>query len=234
MPSRNTVKEFVSDSYYHLYNRGNNKQKIFLDDQDVAVFLSYLKEYLMLKDQKALSATLLAVDTPWRIKDHAKKLLRMNNFFDKITLLCYCLMPNHFHFLIHQKGENDMDAFMNSLCTRYTMYFNKKYKRVGPLFQSVYKAVLIISEEQLLYITRYIHRNCLSLHRYSRSLSAILQEYTSSSYLDYVGLRKTEWVHPNPILAFFSKRKGMTYESFVVQSDDDVSQTIVYEKTLDE
>jgi len=154
MPAKNSQKPYASDAYYHIYNRGVEKRKIFLNDMDYGVFLSYLKEYLLPKDTKTLLTILGNQESSPQDKHEAAKLLRMNNFYGDITLITYCLMPNHFHFLIHQNTPNAIDIFMNSMGTRYTMYFNKKDKRVGPLYQNVYKAVLVKTDEQLLELTR--------------------------------------------------------------------------------
>lgn len=215
MPARNSVKEFVSDAYYHVYNRGVEKRVIFMDDQDYGVFLSYVKTYLLPKDTKTLSSILIDPDVPWVKKDQALKLLRMNNFAEEIMLISYCLMPNHFHLLVKQKGERSLDQFMNSLCTRYSMYFNRKHKRVGVLFQDVYKAVRVTSEEQLLHLTRYIHRNPL--------LQGVpLQRFVHSSYQDYLGLRKTPWITKGVILDYFNKngQGANLYSAFVEGSDE--------------
>ena len=161
MPARNSVKQYVENSYYHLYNRGVEKRQIFQDSQDRSVLLNYLKEYLLPKDGKVLLDKLSEPDLSSKGRDRIVKLLRLNNFSREITLLAYCLMPNHFHFFIKQESADSIDKFMNSLCTRYTMYFNRKYKRVGPLFQGVYKAVLVKSEEQFLYLSSYIHKQAL-------------------------------------------------------------------------
>lgn len=144
MPARNIVKTYDGDGYYHIYNRGVEKRDIFLDDQDYAVFLSYLKIYLSPRQEG-----------PEKIYPSRK----LKNFTDSIDLLCYCLMSNHFHFLIHQHNKTAITNFVRSLLTRYSMYFNRKYGRVGGLFQGTYKAVLIKSEQQLVYLTYYIHRN---------------------------------------------------------------------------
>ena len=58
MPAKNSLKEYSSNSYYHIYNRGVEKRLIFQDDQDYAVFLSYLQNYLMPKDIKSLTQQL--------------------------------------------------------------------------------------------------------------------------------------------------------------------------------
>jgi putative transposase len=221
MPARNRIKPYLASSCYHLYNRGVAKQKIYCDDQDYAVFLSYLKNYLEPKDELMLQQIIANPKSGWKEKDKAIKLLRLNNFFDNIELMCYVLMPNHFHFLIKQKEADAIDRFMNSLCTRYTMYFNKKYKRVGPLFQSVYKAGVMKSDNQLLYLTRYIHRNPLALGRQDRVSSRILLTYPLSSYSEYIKLRKTAWVYPASILDQFSKTGCTSYQSFVEDNDSE-------------
>ena len=140
MPARNSRKQYLENGYYHIYNRGVEKRKIFLDRQDYNVFLSYLKEYLLPKDEESLYKRLADRSISLMERDNIHKTLRMNNFAGEITLLAYCLMPNHFHFFIKQKSAGSIDKFMNSLGTRYTMYFNKKYDRVGSLYQGVYKA----------------------------------------------------------------------------------------------
>lgn len=212
MPSKNSVREFVSDSFYHMYNRGVEKRIIFQDDQDYAVFLSYLKIYLLPKDEKGLKSMLADPAVLWKEKDKALKLLRLNNFSGDILLISYCLMPNHFHLLVKQKNAVTIDKFMNSLCTRYAMYFNRKYKRVGVLFQDSYKAVRVVSDDQLLYLTRYIHRNAVQLLQ-----GDPLQNYLHSSYPEYLVLRQSPWVSSNIILDYFSKNKNMSasYRSFV-------------------
>jgi len=234
MPGKNTIKTYEKNAYYHLYNRGVNKQRIFQDDQDYGVFLSYLKTYLEPKDEQTLLHIISDEHAPWREKDQAVKLLRLNNFFGTITLLAFCLMKNHFHMLVRQTDADAIDRFMNSLCTRYTMYFNKKYKRVGPLFQSTYKAVRIITEEQLLYITRYIHRNPIK-KTYDNSLSSrILSTFQYSSYPNYLGIRHADWVKPDEILIFFGKN-NQTYQSFVEDAmNEENSVRIVGKCMIDE
>ena len=220
MPAKNTNKLYVANSYYHLYNRGVEKRKILLDKQDYAVFLSYIKQYLLPKDIKTLQKKLSDPKTKWTEKDKILRVLRMNNFCNEITLHAYALMPNHFHLLIWQASELAIDKFMNSLGTRYTMYFNRKYKRVGTLYQSVYKAVRVESDVQLLHLTRYIHRNPVSLQ--GEALRR-LTEYPTS-YSDYVGERETLWVHTKGILKYFSiKNPSLTYRSFVESVADNSS-----------
>ena len=135
-------------------------------------------------------------------------------------------MPNHFHLLIHQKKENAIDTFMNSLATRYTMYFNHKYKRVGTLYQSVYKAVLVKTDEQLLHLSRYIHKNPLSLASKGEALKG-----SPSSYSEYLGERKTTWVQTKDVLSYFSKTNpNLSYKLFVKEHEP---IEIIQDQTID-
>lgn len=128
-------------------------------------------------------------------------------------------MPNHFHLLIKQANKDSMTRFVQALCTSYSMYFNKKYDRVGPLFQGVYKAILVTEEPYLLHLSRYIHLNPTELLTGSSFIRP--NEYDYSSYLYYLRKKKAEWINPEPILDFFKTQKGedlkgfLSYQSFV-------------------
>ena len=231
MPAKNTLKPYVENSYYHLYNRGVEKRIIFQDEQDYSVMLSYLKTYLLPKEENKLRTELVNPQISYKERDKILKLLLLNNFSDEITLISYCLMPNHFHFLIKQKSETGIDRFMRSLCTRYTMFFNRKYKRVGPLYQTAYKAVLVDTEEQLLQLTKYIHRNPLGENFVPKD--QILSKLYSqpSSLPEYLGERNTDWVHGEEILAFFSKtNSNLSYKTFIGQTED---ISLIGEKIID-
>lgn len=211
MPAKNVVKIYVEDGFYHLYNRGVEKRDIFLDDQDYRVFLHYLKVYL--------SPPPVKKEEPFKTLPLQRPL---NNFYQKIVLLAYCLKPNHFHLLLRQKPANGIEDFMRSLGTKYVQYFNKRYDRVGPLFQETYKAVLVESDEQLLHLSRYIHLNPLGENEDKKDYPLkriILDSY--SSYAEYLGKRRTFWVEPKEILRFFKTAQKihlkdiLSYQSFV-------------------
>jgi putative transposase len=221
MPARNSIKAYEENGFYHIYNRGVEKRLIFQDEQDYAVFLSYLKTYLLPKDEKQLRNSLANPNLNYKERDKILKLLRLNNFAGDIKLIAYSLMPNHFHFLLKQKSANAVDHFMNSLATRYTMFFNKKYKRVGSLYQAVYKAVLVESDQQLLYLTSYIHRNPLPERLIPKEEILSVLYSQPSSLPEYLGERQTNWICPEEILIFFSKiDRALSYKSFVVQEED--------------
>lgn len=212
MPAKNIVKEYEVGGYYHVYNRGVEKRLIFEDDDDYKKFIGLLKVYLTKPNLQGLT-----------LKDDKNATVppsrALNNFADEIELVAYCLMPNHFHFLIKQNDERSMSKFMQSLLTKYVIYFNKKYKRVGGLFQGVYKTVRIESEAQFTYITKYIHRNPLGSSP-TRSHLEGLQSYKYSSYCNYLGLYSQSWVKMDDILCYFGKPPYNSYKSFVEESGD--------------
>ncbi len=210
MPSPNIIKNYVDNSYYHIYNRGVEKRIIFQDDKDYKVFLSYLQFYLT----EPLKGSSSKSFPSQQLHNHSKE----------IKLLAYCLMPNHFHFFIKQNDRQAINFFMRSLATRYGMYFNKRYGRVGSLFQGPYKAAYIDNEMQYLYLSKYIHRNPLALPEYS--YPATLAEYPYSSYRNYLGIIHQDWVHPQEITEYFSKENHHTpYKEFVEDSQivDEIS-----------
>lgn len=216
MPARNIIKQYQENGFYHIYNRGVEKRKIFLDERDYKTFLFFLKIYLL--DKETLKTELQGTD-PCRIE--------RNNFADEIELIAYCLMPNHFHLLIKQTKKYSISRFMRCIATNYSMYFNKRYKRTGTLFQGRYKAVLITNDDYLLHLSRYIHlnpvENCKGPSLADEELveKKGLRKYSFSSYHDYLGERNTKWVNPNIILEFFENQKKyfpgdiFNYQSFV-------------------
>ena len=192
MPAKNSVKIYRENSIYHIYNRGVEKRKIFLNEQDYKVFLTCLKQYLS-NPETGPRRQVLQGQT---LQYHASK-----NYYGEIELLSFCLMPNHVHLLIKQKDKNAIKKFTQSLFTRYSIYFNRKYRRSGSLFQGRYKATNVIDKDYLLDLSRYIHKNPL---KYTKDL---IESY--SSYSIYLGLVNTAWVNKNIILDYFNKSEFM-------------------------
>jgi putative transposase len=210
MPAKHSIKQYVKGGYYHIYNRGVDKRTIFLDKKDYSVFLRFLKEYLLPPNHPSLL----------KLQGTNPRRHPINCHMD-ISLLAYCLMPNHFHLLIRQKTKEGMKSFMKAIATNYSMYFNRRYKRTGHLFQGRYKASLITKENYYLHITRYIHRNPLKLLKKNQSL----EQYSYSSYHYYLLGNPPQWLNTKPILDLFRSAKNkfpkdiLSYQSFVEQLD---------------
>lgn len=230
MPARNAVKSYEPNACYHIYNRGVNGSPIFFDRKDYRIFLSYLKEYLSFRDDDKLR-TLLSLDSLSALeKDRINQSLKRSNFFEKIKLLAFTLKPNHFHLLVKQKEEKTIDFFMRSLATRYTLYFNRRHKRVGHLYQGVCKAVLVKTDKQLLHLTRYFHRQAIGFKK-GRSFIFHSNPFPSS-YSDYLGKTHTSWVYSKEILSFFNQQEEkLSYRFFVekYQAEEDLIQALIIE-----
>lgn len=172
MPIRNTIKQYDAPAFYHVYNRGAGNLQIFLDDQDRGKFLSLFARHLDPSPDETIKKT-------------------NGTEYDRydIELVAYCLMGNHFHLLVFQESDPQaITKLMRSVATAYTMYFNRKYKRHGHLFQSVFKASRITDESYLLHITRYIHMNPRNYLRYS---------WSSIAY--FLGHQAPDWLHPERV-----------------------------------
>lgn len=198
MPAKNALKPYITDAYYHIYNRGVNKRLIFKEDRDYKIFLSYLSFYL----------TLQGLSRKYPSKP-------VNNFAEQLDLIAYCLMPNHFHLLVHQQHKDTINHFMRSLMRKYVQCFNTHYHRIGPLFQGRYKAVLIESEDQLLYTSKYIHLNPI------KTSGTVPEVYPFSSYQNYLGKINQIWVKTQPVLDCFSKiYPHLSYQDYINTPED--------------
>ncbi|OGE32306.1 hypothetical protein A3D83_02675 [Candidatus Daviesbacteria bacterium RIFCSPHIGHO2_02_FULL_41_10] len=191
----------VSGEFYHIYNRGLEKQDIFINQRNYLQFIKTLF-YYQIQDPKPKFSTYRQSKT-FPI-DSSKKI---------VEIICYCLMPNHFHLLIKQVQDGGVSEFMRRFIHSYTKYRNVKYNRQGPVFQGIFKAVRIETDEQLVHVSRYIHLNPLvSL------LVKDLKLYPWSSYLEYIGMRDNPAVKKDEILSFFKSPKD--YEKFILDQAD--------------
>ncbi len=177
--------------FYHTLNRGVDKKQIFLDKQDHLRFIHNLYE-LNNEDR---------VETAFHSFKKDPNLTNISSRKQRKTLvdiLAFCLMPNHYHLLLSPKVEGGISKFMAKINIGYAKYFNKKYKRVGTLFQGRYKQILVTNETHFLHLPFYIHFNPLDLscpewreNRISSPNKALkfLKSYRWSSHLDYSGIK---------------------------------------------
>lgn len=178
--------------FYHLYNRGTDKRKIFTCKADYDRFLALL--YLC-------NGT-----TPVEIRSQGRTLFEvLKNDTDRGTQLVdicgYVLMPNHFHILVREVVEGGTSEFMRKLGNGYTGYFNKRYQRTGTLFQSTYKARHANRDTYLSYLLSYIHLNPIKLIEPGWKEVGIanlakaedfLDTFAYSSFPDYCGKKRHE------------------------------------------
>jgi putative transposase len=174
--------------FYHVYNRGVEKRKVFLTKKDYERFQRLL--YL------ANGTAPLKFD---RVKDWALK--DIDRGAPLVAIGSYTLMPNHFHILVKEMKEGGISSFMEKLTTAYSTYFNKRNDRVGSLFQGTYKAQHADTDEYLKYLFAYTHLNPIKLieaHWREKGIEdqdkvrGFLDSYKYSSYPDYLGIEREE------------------------------------------
>lgn len=193
--SNRDYKNFAPDTIFHIYNRGNNKEKIFYDDQDYKAFLFRLGLCLGFTQEELNKGKIIAMPYS-RIR-----ITEMDQ--GDFKLHAFSLMPNHFHLLIEQVGDVSISKLMSKLCTSYSKYINKKHKRVGHVFQDEFKAVLIEDNPQIMWISSYIHTNAVK-----DGLVKHPREYKWSSYNDYAFDRNLPIVTKDLILGTFGDKKS--------------------------
>ena len=149
---RSTV--LANDQFYHIFNRGVEKRTIFEYKRDYERAINTIKFYRFKNLPLKFSKFLIK---PKENKFELYKKIEKNG--ELIEIIAYCLIPNHFHLLVKQLQENGISKALSNFTNSYAKYFNTRNNRNGPLFQGIFKAVRVESNEQLLHLSRYIHLN---------------------------------------------------------------------------
>jgi putative transposase len=186
---------FVTEEYYHLYNRGIDKREIFKLKRDYERFMMLL--YL------SNSTDSFKLD---EILNRQHKTFSEVMVLDKgeplVSIGAWCLMTNHFHLLVRQEVDGGITKFMKKLGTGYSMFFNIKYQRQGALFGGPFKSKLIgVKDTYMRHLFGYLHLNPLDIKfsgwekeikKSSVEMKNFLESYPYSSYLDYSGVNRLE------------------------------------------
>lgn len=192
--------------YYHIFNRGNQKQPIFLDARDYVRFI-----FLLLHFQSPLPVYNVGSSVNSFMKRQKFSSTRIDEIIAKRTVdICsFTLMPNHFHSIIYEREAGGISSYMQRVQTGYSRYFNIKYGKSGHLVQGPFRAVHIADNAQLLHVSAYIHRNQRELKKWKNREHL----YQWSSYQDYVV--KNRWgklLNAQIILDQFESKE---YKNFV-------------------
>ena len=169
--------QFVQGCYYHIYNRGVDRQPIF---RTVENYLFLLR----------------------RVKRYAHRF--------EIAIIAYCLMPNHYHFLVRQDGQHAVSAFVQAVFNSYTKAFNKMFGRTGTLFEGPFQAILVDEDAYLAHLCRYIHRNPVDA-----GLVKHPGAWPFSNYREWVGTRQGTLVDRKLVREMFATPEA--YEQFVME-----------------
>ena len=232
MPNRK--ESFTTGEYYHLYNRGNNHQLIFLDDKDRDRFVKLLY----------LCNSIKSINFRDDIINQKIEAFDFDRGKQVVSIGAWVLMPNHFHVFIcippdsprlnlgelgenkkNKKEDYSISLFMKKLSTAYSMYVNKKHDRTGGLFEGTFKSTRTISDSQTKYNFSYIHLNPVKLidphwkeegiKDYKKTLD-FLDKYQWSSYQDYRGKKRPEnkIISPKDFPEYFSDSRVFDEEIF--------------------
>ena len=210
--------------YYHIYNRGVDKKDTFLDKRDYARFL-----FCVLFFQSPVTINNVSYHIGNFIKhsvfDNSERTRQEIIKSKYIELVSFMLMPNHFHLIVKEKVEGGISQYMQRIQNSYTKYFNTKYKKSGHLFQGPYQIVHIETDEQLIYLSSYIHRNCRVLKGWKNKE----ERYPWSSYADFLGFNRFEGLlHPEIITSELNNPKE--YKDIVEDSGaKDLDQELLIE-----
>jgi putative transposase len=182
MPRRKT--ELCAGEHYHFYNRGHNRERIFYEHDNYLFFLRRLREYLV----------------------------------PVLDVVAYCLMPTHYHLLVGVKQSPDVagglgvsagiSRAMQRLSVSYTKGMNKRYERVGSLFQGAYRRKRVGEDAYLVHLSRYVHLNPVMDGLVERP-----EDWEFSSYQEYMGLRNGTLPRPAIVLGQFASAEH--YRGFV-------------------
>jgi len=202
---------FVNDRYYHVFNRGYEKRQIFSSSKEyeralkIANYYQYREKPLCFSHFARLSAD-----------DQTKILSSVQQSQNKLVdIVSFCLMPNHFHFVLKQNQDGGISKFVADFTNSYTKYYNTKHSRSLMLFQGIFKAVPVEDDDQLIHLTRYIH-----LNPYVSSQIDLpgLDKYPWSSYQEYLGEIDNPMSNPELILEMVGGPKK--YKEFVDNQAD--------------
>ena len=170
----------LAGHYYHVYNRGCNREDIFANDGNYMFLLRRAKSIL--------------ADYP-------------------LTVIAYCLMPNHYHFLLRPEKGGALSPFIQRLFNSYTQAFNRQQRRSGTLFEGRAKSVLVDTDEYILHLCRYIHLNPVKAELVVRP-----EEWPYSNYLEWVERRGGTLVDRAFVRGYFPT--AADYETFVMSEVD--------------
>lgn len=243
-------RQIATGEFYHVYNRGVEKRTVFLDDEDNLHFIHCLYEF---NDRDATlnfshfidAQTARGLSVDYAVQNF-RELVRSKERKLLVDIICFCLMPNHFHLIIRPLADDALSLFMQKLGGGYAKYFNNKYKRVGPLFQGKYKAKHIADDTYFSHCSGYIHRNPLELMKFSGARDGrgfreearkFLRQYKWSSHRDLIGMKGfPSVINPKQLVGMFGNGSAeYEYEKFVLDwTEADYGRLREAKLTIDE
>lgn len=209
MPYRKTP--LVANQFYHVFNRSIARQPIFKTVRDYQRMMQIIDYYRYPKPRLRFS---FFNRLPLDKKEVFMKELTATKT-PMLEIISYCLMPNHFHFLLRPLVAKGISDFVRNVQHSYSKYFNVKNDRSGSLFQGMFKAVLIETDEQLVHVCRYIDLNPITAYLIE---VGELENYPWTSFSDHVGKPSSRSFVSGYIMEHF--KSGGSYRKFVFNQAD--------------
>lgn len=187
---------------YHVFNHSVGRMPIFRGARECGLFLEAMKFYLQPNPPTRFSIYRTA---------RGKFSIQLNERL--VTVICYCLMPNHFHITLRQEEDDGIKKFIQRVSNSFAHYFNLKYDKRGHVFEGNFKSVHVEKDEQLVHLSRYIHLNPVTAYLVENPIY-----YPYSSYKAFIGEETLDFVDPTLVLQQFPSREE--YKKFVLSQKD--------------
>lgn len=200
MPPRNII--LATDETYHIFSRALHQIPIFSSKYEADLFLSATKYYLQ-----------VCPPVKFSIYRQQKNRYQIDLRRKWVNLIAYCIMPDHFHFILTQLKDQGIRKYIHRLASSYSHFYNLKSHQKGSVFESKFKAVRIKTQDQLIHLSRYIHLNPTTSYLVKNP-----QDYLYSSYNIYLKKKKSDFVDPSDVMVDF--KSATSYQKFVLNQKD--------------
>ncbi|MEI6660129.1 MAG: transposase [bacterium] len=205
--------KFIIGSYYHIYNRGVDKRDIFSDTKDPPRFVLCMK---LFSYKNPIGSVQVA------LRNKAVDIQRLQKDEKIVSIVEYCLNPNHFHMILREESENGISEFMKRLMGGYTKYFNDKYSRSGSLFQGRFKSSYAEREKYFEDLFAYVMWNYrvhdiskdkinlvkTSEDEYRSSVFDVIDKKEGKKFLEWFGGYKNFLRHAQKTISLIRKERG--------------------------
>lgn len=251
-------RSFTTNEFYHVFDRGVDKRKIFLDKRDYIRFVHDLYEFNDINPAPEFSRRYREEKEEEKAKNVGSRVSHITSHITAYAEQAFCteerkhmelvkihgfvLMPNHHHLVLEQIREGGISLFMRKLHGGYTNAFNSRHERKGHLFQGPFKSVHVENDVYLGFLICYLHSNPLDLWKINwkknkltdletKGALKFLEKYRWSSHLDYLGKKNfPSVINREFLLEFFDGREG--YRNFFVDWLSQYKKNIDYVKEL--
>ncbi|MBI2011186.1 transposase [Candidatus Daviesbacteria bacterium] len=197
----------ANDQIYHIFNRAIDRQTIFNTRWEYGRAVEAFR-FCRFADLPFRFSHLLNLPEG----DRQRVIQDLNQNKEKLVdIIAFCIMPNHFHFILKQLKDNGISKFISNFTNSYTKYFNTKHERKGHLFEGLFKAVLVETDEQLIHLSRYIHLNPVASFLVK---VGDLENHPWSSFPEYLNLTSDNLCQKEVVLGYFSSIEA--YKQFVL------------------